>query len=592
MRWDSEADPLVTGCTFLGNVRTGIYLGHEAKGTIRGNLLHDTHLSAIFCVQRSAPVIVGNTFVASRREAIYVSESASPVIRDNVFTENQVVIRRPTGGSPQGESDDLRIAGEPVIENNCLWENGTDYPNFPEDPHTVRSDPGFVDPDADDWRLAPDSPLRGRGSLAPDIGLADLEGLAAPLPVTPEEKRSMAVDGDKVDRSPPDPKATAVLEGRVVDQRGQPYAGFYLAFRWGEEMRPVTSARDGRFRVLWAPAGEFKADLWGGVKVSGRTKSDETLVLPDIVIPRPKTLFVEGTVTDGRGGAVANAYVRSIGFPPWSRPVATNEDGAFAIPVQGEGLGTVFTITRFLERSPLMVVHSRMGVKVGAADVYLFRGREEVEITVTDPKGRPIRDLYLALWGEAEGGGGVVLAHLGRSRWFSFTGWPARHDAPEKGPALTVPVPPGRYDLVAWRRGERWPPTAVAHRFGIVVKAPDTSKKKPPGPTRVELEIVAPGRIAGRVVTRDGKPVPFPRIRSAEARSRPGIFAVFRANAMGSLYATVGDEEGRFAIDPVAPGERWLRIEADGFAPRTAVVSVQSGKRAEVAIALDRKRGG
>lgn len=168
----------VTGNRIIGNANAGVSVDSDGM-LIADNLIADNisvwgYGGGVFCFSGS-PQIVNNTIVGnggSGSGGIYVVDEyqdhdSKPIIANNIVAVND-------GGVVNGY-----YPAAPVLRNNCVFGNGTDYAGLPDATGTggnIKADPRLALPDYGDFHIQPNSPCRGAGdaSLAP--GWPDIDG--------------------------------------------------------------------------------------------------------------------------------------------------------------------------------------------------------------------------------------------------------------------------------------------------------------------------------------------------------------------------------------------------------------------------------
>ena len=226
----------VSGCRLYGTAFFGIR-PYSTNLTITGNAIFDGARSAFYSV--GSDVLITNnlllnnafgggsswqgnrsrffnkTFANNGSCGIISISSGRPIIKRNIFYghDNALQSSFSSGMDPKtAKSGDFEVAGK-----NLYYQNGTNWAYFsanPEDPKigrvkiltpkpVVSYDPGFVNPNGDDFRLRQDSRARREG-----FGAVGFTSLASPFPLQPEEK-AIIPNGDSWDfskwKKPPKP---------------------------------------------------------------------------------------------------------------------------------------------------------------------------------------------------------------------------------------------------------------------------------------------------------------------------------------------------------------------------------------------------
>jgi len=177
------------------------YTGYSNPRII-GNTFYMIGERAVYSIH-AAPEIANNVFIGNVK-TVGMTQHSRPFIHHNVFYRNNVTVNMNRSMPIICNNIFLRnywgqrvIEGaRPVIHDNVTWnspyykefgEDGTPLLYTPRPGHGELSvDPRFVDPDAGDFRLSEDSPLRSRSGLRESYGLVSGPGIQQP-PVFPCE---------------------------------------------------------------------------------------------------------------------------------------------------------------------------------------------------------------------------------------------------------------------------------------------------------------------------------------------------------------------------------------------------------------------
>ena len=376
---------------------------------------------------------------------------------------------------------------------------------------------------------------------------------------------------------------SAVVDGAVVDAEDRPVSGAQVQVlpqpdgrpsmaRLAEAARPVRTDARGlfRFRVASRMLHEIRAEHEGFAPASVKIPELEPRKARRdvrIVLERGRTAF--GRVVDTRDQPVAGARVRL-------QPVAEeDEPGIFTMGSFEGGSGFEGTtdatgrfeigrlragrfdlIARAQGFAPMAVrgvaVQGKAASRVDLGTVVLPPGLT-VEGTVVDPQGRPIEEA-------------VVSAQPG-----SFMA--ARTFLLERGEEPLKTGPDGRFALQGLREGTRI--EIQAWKEGYLEGSAGGVDIPAPGPVRIVLE---PGvRIAGRVVSEDGKPIAGARVVTFSGEGGTGMMGT-RGLRGGMGHA---DEQGRFELTGVEPGKLVLRASAPGYLVGEARVEAAAGQAPE-----------
>jgi protocatechuate 3,4-dioxygenase beta subunit len=374
----------------------------------------------------------------------------------------------------------------------------------------------------------------------------------------------------------------AVVDGAVMDAEGRPVSGAEVLVlpkpggrlsmaRLAEAARPARSDARGlfRFRVASRMLHEIRAEHEGFPPASVEVPALEPRTVRKdvrIVLERGRTAF--GRVVDTREQPIAGARVVL-------QPVAeADESEMFMIGSFHEGgsdfegttdatgrfeigrlrAGRFDLIARAQGFAPMAVrgvaVQGKAASRVDLGTVVLPPGLT-VEGTVVDPQGRPI----------AEAGVSAMPADFMSARAFLERGEPLK-----TGPDGRFAIPGlregTRIDLRAWKDGY-----VEGTAGGVDIPAA--------GPVRIVLE---PGvRIAGRVVSGDGKPVADAMVATFSGEGGTGLMGMrgLRRGMSGT------DEQGRFELTGIEPGKLVLRASAPGYLAGEARVEAVAGQTPE-----------
>jgi protocatechuate 3,4-dioxygenase beta subunit len=376
----------------------------------------------------------------------------------------------------------------------------------------------------------------------------------------------------------------AVVDGAVMDAEGRPVSGAQVLVlpkpggrlsmaRLAEAARPVRSDARGlfRFRIASRMLHEIRAEHEGFAPASVELPALEPRTVRKdvrVVLERGRTAF--GRVVDTRDQPIAGARVVL-------QPVdEAEESGMFMIGSFHEGgsdfedttdatgrfeIGRLragrFDLTaRAQGFAPMAVrgvaVQGKAASRVDLGTVVLPPGLT-VEGTVVDPQGRPI-----------EGAGiSAMPADFMSARAFSLL---------ERSEPLKT-GPDGRFALKDLREGTRI--DVRAWKEGYIEGTAGGVDVPAAGPVRIVLE---PGvRIAGRVVSEDGKPVADAMVATFSGEGGTGMMGMrgLRRGMSGT------DEQGRFELTGIEPGKLVLRASAPGYLAGEARVEAVAGQAPE-----------
>ncbi len=244
-----------------------------------------------------------------------------------------------------------------------------------------------------------------------------------------------------------------------------------------------------------------------------------------------------GTVVDEKGRPAAGALVVFDGLrseehlaPRVPRPVVATRNGSFEAKLDAPGNGHVSAILDGMRTASYFVVF-RSGEQVEAT---LRFGVESLIGTVTGPSGAPVK------------GAKVVVR----------CGYRARHDLVTSGD--------GRFTAELTAGEGPWSITATAS--GLVQSVPVRVKGDGTGQVgRVDVPMIAAGRITGTVVSASGDAVARACVSATPERSgAEGTFLMVEEPAVEpGFYFT--DQDGHFVLEPVHPGLKYtVTVDHEG----------------------------
>ena len=147
----------------------GICVYYTSTGTIRDNLIYKNKSGAGMRIVGSYPTISNNTITGNIGGITSLSNS-SPVIKNNIITSN---------GNGYGIS--VSASDTPVITYNDVWGSANYNPTIPDQTGingNISIDPNFVNPDANNYHLDPNSPCVNAGdpNFSPAPNQTDIDG--------------------------------------------------------------------------------------------------------------------------------------------------------------------------------------------------------------------------------------------------------------------------------------------------------------------------------------------------------------------------------------------------------------------------------
>jgi len=339
----------------------------------------------------------------------------------------------------------------------------------------------------------------------------------------------------------------ASIAGIVVDESGSPVQGAWVVLSGSNSVnsRVIQAGDGGEFEVKGLPAGEVTikpsfGDFFGEPVVVNVAEAEVKTGI-EVVVARGTTL--SGVVVDGEGSPVAGVNVNAASVK--STDANTAGDGSFRLEGLPHGNYALSVSTaqggRLFAPGSAEDVIAR--VEIGGEDVevqlVVEQSRGEIRGTVTSAQG-PVSDAY------------VSATREGTRRGWSFT-WKWRPVVTDVDGSFTIAgLPDGTYTVRAFRRtgGE-------AEASGVALG------------DAVELEVKAPGSLAGRVLEGGGEPV-----------ERFELWLSSPENQGGRRFERFVSKDGSFEVTGLAPGAwtveaRVLRRKAQ------AAAVVEAGRKTD-----------
>jgi len=360
-----------------------------------------------------------------------------------------------------------------------------------------------------------------------------------------------------------------VIEGRVVDaESGQGLAGVDLAVERGQNPYQYSwqpTARtdaQGRYRVPVSPEivkiipgptkthTGLRSDVWPKMRVDADQK------WPDLKMAC--ALVVDGIAVDGAGRPVPGAKVflitpEKLRYGLMGPTTVTRPDGAFRLEqlVPDDTVSVLARTTTAATGGPISIrprdQRGRLMLTLEPARAYRTRG------TVTNRAGEPIEGAKVLLWW------GRYSAKQGLRPGVSGALDEYTTDAS------------GRFAFSALWQGERYRVTVDAEGYAKAESPEVTGRAGDEHDFGRIVPVDTSGYVAGTVVDSAGKPCP-----------RAGVFN--RGDAPERVE-TRADEQGRFRLEGLFPGGKYVFARADGY--RLAGVRIE-GNAGDVTIQLSR----
>lgn len=159
----SSSSPTIINNTINGNDR-GIMCDSTSNPLISNNVIHGNRQQGINCYQSTA-TITNNTVCGHSDIGIYCS-SSSPTISNNIVAFN-------------GKGITKRNEGNPVLRNNCVYGNTTDYVGVSSGATDISQDPLIENLAHCKFHIQPNSPCVDAGySNAVSSSWVDMDGQA------------------------------------------------------------------------------------------------------------------------------------------------------------------------------------------------------------------------------------------------------------------------------------------------------------------------------------------------------------------------------------------------------------------------------
>ena len=157
----------------------GVLFNYAAGGRFERNLVLANRSHGVEVYDRdTAPSLRHNVVFGNEGAGLWVYNGATPVVRDNIIVGNGE-----WGILASREGTRLLTVGpgRPIASHNLVWNNQPEnFRHFRPDSTFVVADPKFLDPAVGDFRLAADSPARGRGWDAGNLGFNPSRGTLPP----------------------------------------------------------------------------------------------------------------------------------------------------------------------------------------------------------------------------------------------------------------------------------------------------------------------------------------------------------------------------------------------------------------------------
>ncbi|MBU0569109.1 right-handed parallel beta-helix repeat-containing protein, partial [bacterium] len=168
-----NSSPNITNNTIAENAWDGIH-PYNSSPSITNNTI--TGNSWGISCDNSSPIITNNTIAGNSAHGILCGNS-SPFITNNIIVQN--------GTTSTDYYGIYNSGGNPTINYNCVWGNGTNSPttnyyNCSPGPNDISLDPQFIG--GDDYHLQASSPCIDKGTNSPPGGLPSTDKDGNPRP--------------------------------------------------------------------------------------------------------------------------------------------------------------------------------------------------------------------------------------------------------------------------------------------------------------------------------------------------------------------------------------------------------------------------
>lgn len=388
----------------------------------------------------------------------------------------------------------------------------------------------------------------------------------------------------------------ARVEGRVLEQDGQPFAGARVRTRTLERNttffaaeRNATSAADGTFTLHGIAPGKLRVEASAEDRVRA---SSEALELADgdqrtgVELRLSGGVHLVGRVVLPGGKAATGARVRVAteatrdarsGRPNYGAERVSDADGRFRIAGLNAG-----------------------PFQVQAVYIETVEAQPAADASAPSEKSSPVQRVWTLERSGVEGDGAELVLELApppglRGRVVDVDGHPvARYTIHASSSALLasdVLAPPQRL-RVNDEQGRFFVEGLPAGSFALVVQAEGYVQKKRvevvevPAPGEVTIEMTRPARVRGRVVDAQGQPLPTDASARVERRPAGDLGNDARGHATeGGMTDASCDAQGAFVLQNVNAGSWQLVAHANGWT-RSAPLEVTLGAGQELDVGV------
>ncbi|MEN6372381.1 MAG: right-handed parallel beta-helix repeat-containing protein [Armatimonadota bacterium] len=156
-----SSNPVITNNIISGHLSSGISC-NSSNPVIANNIISESAYYGIFCAKSSKPAIANNTIIFNG-SGIYNYTSSSPAVTNNIIAFNTTGV--------------YRYDGNPVLKNNCVYGNTTNYSNLTAGATDISVDPLIENPLYGKLHIQSNSPCVDAGdNSVVDSAWVDLDG--------------------------------------------------------------------------------------------------------------------------------------------------------------------------------------------------------------------------------------------------------------------------------------------------------------------------------------------------------------------------------------------------------------------------------
>ena len=178
-------DVRIEDCVIGGSETTGVHFS-DSQALLIGNLIHDNDYG-VNVTGKSSVRLERNIIIRNLFEAVMINDHVQAILTSNTLAKNGtgIALMGSSNGEVSGNIVSLNRVGfliapasRPTISYNAVFNHEADYMTVGSPPvrapelrpeSDITGDPGFVDVEHDDFRLAPNTRLLNRG-IFPYLG--------------------------------------------------------------------------------------------------------------------------------------------------------------------------------------------------------------------------------------------------------------------------------------------------------------------------------------------------------------------------------------------------------------------------------------